>query len=230
MKILNTSGLNFYLEKIIENSLSNLYLISPYIKLCERVKELIKEKTKNGTHVYVIYGKKKINASDLYWLKSLNNVEIKFCPNLHAKCYANENYILISSLNLYEFSQVNNYELGIVIAKTETPPLYNEAYKEISKIIKASNEIMPEKHPNEERKLTSSALAKKLNINTEELHRRFDKMGYLAKSKTGYLLTPKGESVGGEARPDKFKKGTFYFLWPENIYTKKTFLDWLINP
>lgn len=228
MKILNTSGINFYLENIIENSLSNLYLISPYIKLCERIKELIKEKNKNGTHIHVIYGKE-INTPDLNWLKGLGNMEIKFCPNLHAKCYANENYILISSLNLYEFSQINNYELGIIINKTETPELYNEAHKEIIKIKKASKDIEIKKTEKTE-KLTSSALAKKLNISTEELHKRFDKMGYLAKGKTGYLLTPKGESVGGEAKPDKFKKGTFYFLWPENIYTKKTFLDWLINP
>ncbi|EGI13324.1 conserved hypothetical protein, partial [Escherichia coli M605] len=100
MKILNTSGLSFYLEKIIENSLSDLYLISPYIKLCERIKDLIKEKNKNGTQIHVIHGKKEMNTSDLNWLKNLDNVEIRFCPNLHAKCYANENHILISSLNL----------------------------------------------------------------------------------------------------------------------------------
>ena len=229
MKILNTSGINFYLEKMIENSLSDLYLISPYIKLCERIKELIKEKNKNGTYIHVIYGKE-INTPDLNWLKGLDNIEIKFCPNLHAKCYANENHILIGSLNLYEFSQINNYELGVIIAKTKTPELYNEALKEIIKITKASDDINLKKIQKKKEKLTSSALAKKLNISTEELHKRFEKIGYLVKGKSGYLLTPKGESVGGEAKPDKFKKGTFYFLWPENIDTKKTFLNWLINP
>ena len=52
-------------------------------------------------------------------MQQLNYVRISFCKNLHAKCYLNEESCIVSSLNLYEFSQVNNNEMGILISKDE---------------------------------------------------------------------------------------------------------------
>jgi phosphatidylserine/phosphatidylglycerophosphate/cardiolipin synthase-like enzyme len=45
--------------------------------------------------------------------------------NLHAKCYISENEAIISSLNLYEYSQVNNDEMGILVKSN------HEMYKDI---------------------------------------------------------------------------------------------------
>lgn len=43
-KFLNTSGTTYYLEELIKNAQEWLYLISPYLKLNDRVKELLEDK------------------------------------------------------------------------------------------------------------------------------------------------------------------------------------------
>ena len=62
------------------------------------------------------------------------------CKDLHAKCYLNENTAIITSMNLYDYSQTHNREVGIKIDK-ETPEdkdLYKEVYDEILSIAEAS--------------------------------------------------------------------------------------------
>ena len=48
---------------------------------------------------------------------------------------------IITSLNLYEFSQVNNNEMGILIQRGEDAQLYKDAYEEAQRIIRISDEV-----------------------------------------------------------------------------------------
>lgn len=64
-----------------------------------------------------------------------------FCENLHAKCYVNEREAIVTSMNLYEFSQVNNHEMGIYVTKADDPQLYEEIYTEARRLIRISEEI-----------------------------------------------------------------------------------------
>jgi len=86
----------------------------------------------------LIYGKDELNLEDLERIKELKNLELYFCENLHAKCYFNENLMVISSMNLHEFSQTNNREMGVQIKIEEDPELFNDAKNEGTYIIKAS--------------------------------------------------------------------------------------------
>ena len=43
-------------------------------------------------------------------------------------------------MNLYEFSQVNNDEMGLLVLKKEEPKLYNEIYTESMRIVEVSQE------------------------------------------------------------------------------------------
>lgn len=43
-KFLNTSATTYYLEELIKNARERLYLISPYLKLNDRIKELLEDK------------------------------------------------------------------------------------------------------------------------------------------------------------------------------------------
>ncbi|MBT7237581.1 hypothetical protein HN865_01860, partial [Candidatus Woesearchaeota archaeon] len=63
------------------------------------------------------------------------------CEKLHAKCYLNEERALITSMNFYEFSQVNNDEMGIVVIKDKDPQLYEDINKEIQRLIRNNDEI-----------------------------------------------------------------------------------------
>lgn len=52
-------------------------------------------------------------TKDFEFFKDFPNIEIKYNTRLHAKYYANESTALLSSMNLYDYSQNNNIEFGI---------------------------------------------------------------------------------------------------------------------
>jgi phosphatidylserine/phosphatidylglycerophosphate/cardiolipin synthase-like enzyme len=91
--------------------------------------------------IRIIYRESKLQPQKNNWLKSLKSVRTSICKNLHAKCYINEKEALITSMNFYEFSQVNNNEMGIVVLKSEDPQLYEDIYDEAKRLIRFSEEI-----------------------------------------------------------------------------------------
>lgn len=143
VQILNTTGLNYHVEQTIANAEERIILISPYLKLSARIKELIEDKNRMKVDIRIIYGKSELNPKDHEWLVSLPYVRLSFCQNLHAKFYANESQSLICSLNLYDFSQINNHELGVLIVKDEDREAFNASITEAQRLIRISTENIP---------------------------------------------------------------------------------------
>jgi len=116
------TDLNSALEKIIRRAETLLVLISPYIKLHNRIKDELKRKrSMQGLQIFILYGKsengKGLNKTDIAFFKDFSNIEIRYDRNLHAKYYGNESTGLITSMNLHEFSQNNNIEAGVLSEK-----------------------------------------------------------------------------------------------------------------
>ena len=211
-KFLNTSATNYFLEELIKDSKDRLILISPFLKLNDRVKELLSDKNRLKIDVRIVYGKSELQPAEMSWLQELTYIRTSYCKNLHAKCYLNEELCIITSLNLYEFSQVNNNEMGVLIRRSEDTELYREAYEEAQRIIRVSEEVRislervsqeAEAKPEEEEhtsKLTSSKLAQKLGIKTNDLLDKLVTSGHLELREGKQYLTPKGKEAGGEFR------------------------------
>jgi len=134
---------------------------------------------------------------------------------------------IAASLNLYEFSQINNNEMGVLINRGEDAELYKDAYEEAQRIIRISDEVRISlevvskesdseinKNDNEDNagKLTSSKLAQKIGLKTNELLDKLVTEQYLEVRDNKNYLTEKGKSAGGEFRMSP-KFGP-YFLWP----------------
>ncbi|MEY8715325.1 phospholipase D family protein [Francisella philomiragia] len=232
-KFLNTSATNYYLEELIKSASDRLILISPYLKLNDRIKELLEDKNRLKIDVRIVYGKSELQPAEISWLNELTFVRTSFCKNLHAKCYMNETSCIITSLNLYEFSQVNNNEMGVYISRDDDSEMYRETYDEAQRIIRISEEVrislqkidkskqdsVVDKDTNQIEsdavKLTSSKLASKYKIKTSDLMEKLVLLEFLIKDKNNeYQLTEKGILVGGEA-----KKGRYgdYIIWPEDL-------------
>jgi phosphatidylserine/phosphatidylglycerophosphate/cardiolipin synthase-like enzyme len=226
-KFLNTSATNYFLEELIKNAKDRLILISPFLKLNDRMKELLADKNRLKIDVRIVYGKSELQPEEINWLKELSYIRTSFCKNLHAKCYLNEELCIITSLNLYEFSQINNNEMGILIRRSDDAELYKDAYEEAQRIIRISDEvrITLERVTNEHEdksdmdeksdRLTSSKLAQKLGIKTNELMDKLVIASLLELKDGKHYLTAKGKEVGGEFRMSS-KFGP-YFLWPESL-------------
>jgi hypothetical protein len=240
-KFLNTSATNYFLEELIKGASERLILISPFLRLNDRVKELLEDKNRLKIDVRIVYGKNELHPEEINWLRELNFVRTSFCKNLHAKCYLNEESCIITSLNLYEFSQVNNNEMGVHLSRAQDGELYRDAYEEAQRIIRISDEVrmslekiavatevkageapVPsvsdsegEDTGAESQKLTSSKIAKKLNLRTNEFLEKATDAGLLEAKDGKHFLTEAGKVAGGEFRMSK-KFGP-YFLWPESF-------------
>lgn len=234
-KFLNTSATNYFLEELIKGATDRLILISPFLKLNDRMKELLADKNRLKIDVRIVYGKSELQPQEIEWLRGLTFVRTSFCKNLHAKCYLSEAMCIVTSLNLYEFSQVNNNEMGILIERAEDAQLYRDAYDEAQRIIRISDEVRislervlsasptavdgpadaADAEPATTGKLTSSKIAQKRGWKTAQLLERATATGYLALDGDRHVLTAMGTQAGLEFVP-KSRFGP-YFLWPEDI-------------
>ncbi len=139
VKFLETTGVSYELTQLIKNSREKLWLISPYLQLNDQIKIQIKNRDNSNVDIRVIFREDgKINPDDMLFLQELTMSHIFACPNLHSKCYLNEDTAIITSMNLYQYSQQNNKEMGIKIDKAEERELYDEVYAEANAIISSS--------------------------------------------------------------------------------------------
>lgn len=142
-KFLNTRKAIAAIEDLIKNAGVKLVLISPFLKLSKDFKELLTFRNNNDKITTVIFGKQELKPDEMKFLESLRFVILKFNEDLHAKCYVNEKQMIITSLNLYEFSMANNKEMGVLIDLDDPndKSLYEEAYKEIEYIDSTSQKF-----------------------------------------------------------------------------------------
>ena len=67
--------------------------------------------------------------------KELRHSNIANIPQLHAKLYMNEEMAVISSMNLYEFSQVNNEEIGVLCGKRQDRAEFKDITFQVMRLI-----------------------------------------------------------------------------------------------
>lgn len=224
-EFLNTSGVSFYLERLIKAANERLILISPFLKFNDRIRHLLEDKNRLKIDTRLIYGKSELKPEQISWLKDLDFIRTSYREHLHAKCYMNENECIISSMNLYEFSQVNNIEFGILISRESDPNAFRAAYEEAQELIRTSDEIRlsaeiqvndgnTAKNESKESKLSSSKIAKSRKMKTTEFLAKLTKAGLLELDGEKHKLTSSAIEAGGELRRGKF--GPF-FIWPVDI-------------
>ena len=130
------------LQEIVKSAEERLWLISPYLRLNAPIKDLIEAK-KNSPRIeiHMVCTENQLQQGEQDWLEAMSFVKTYICKNLHAKCYLNENQALVTSMNLTKDSQVNNYEMGILVSrsKKEDKDLY-EAIVDGSRTIVRSSE------------------------------------------------------------------------------------------
>ena len=137
IKFLTTQGLNYYLEELLKNANSKITLISPYFKIQRRIKEILSEKKQQGVEIIFV-----CRANDLQEPLDEFSTQIFDAPTLHAKCYMNENEAILTSLNLYEFSQQNNEEMGVYVTNSgDGTAMYTDILLEANRLSK--NAIAP---------------------------------------------------------------------------------------
>jgi hypothetical protein len=81
-KFLNTSATNYFLEELIKGAKDRLVLISPFLKLNDRMKELLEDKNRLKIDVRIVYGKSELQPQEIEWLKAQSFIRTIFFINI----------------------------------------------------------------------------------------------------------------------------------------------------
>lgn len=243
-RILNTRKAVAALEDLMRDANEKLILVSPYLRLSKDFKELLSHRNNKDKVTIVIFGKQELKPEEMRFLESLRFVVLKYHEDLHAKCYVNDKQMIITSLNLYEFSMANNKELGVLIDRDEEhdQSLYDEAWREIEFIdsnsvrfeftaanqkteekpetkaveekIPASKEVAQEKDYSKSKYYSVSAMAKEVGIQPKTLFAIFENAGLMKNNGGGWIITKAGLKGGGQMKNSQYGE---YVAWPEEF-------------
>jgi len=146
----------------------------------------------------------------------LQSAQLYKCNDLHAKCYINELFGIITSMNLYEHSQSNNWEMGVRFSRETDPDLYTQALEEVERILQASS---PESN-------NQTAVAVTANQRAYEPRKpaRTISPKLKAPPKKGFLEKALDSVLGEEAHC--IRCGEMIDYNPEKPYCPKCFASW----
>jgi phosphatidylserine/phosphatidylglycerophosphate/cardiolipin synthase-like enzyme len=187
---LDTQNISSEIANLIKNSKERLYLITPYLQLNRQIKPSIKDLVYKipTIHIIVVCRSDKINVEDMGFLQDLKNVQIWALDNLHAKCYINEETAIITSMNLYQYSEGNNYEMGIKIDKKTDEPIYKQISEYIDIIMRESKEYEIKKKETETSTVQKSASVKNYPKQTQKSSNQAS--GYCIRCRAEIPLNP----------------------------------------
>ncbi len=140
-EFLTTNGTSYHIEKIITGANKKLVLVSPYLQISKTFYERLLDASKRNVSIKIIYGKDELKPNEKKSLDGLKNLELLYFENLHAKCYFNEYEMVITSMNMYEFSEKNNREMGVFVTLNNDKSLFDNAVNETLSIIQSSEII-----------------------------------------------------------------------------------------
>lgn len=125
-RLVKDSELNSEIEYLFRLAEEEIIIISPFIKLHDRIRGILNNRKDDLVNLIIVFGKnpedksKSISREDLQFFQEFKDVEIRYNERLHAKFYANERTSVLTSMNLYDFSMNHNIEFGVVTEKKST--------------------------------------------------------------------------------------------------------------
>tara|TARA_R110002049_G_scaffold307456_1_gene507995 strand:+ start:3711 stop:4439 length:729 start_codon:yes stop_codon:yes gene_type:complete len=235
-KFLNTTGVSYLLEELIKNTKDRLILISPYLQFHQRIKDHLENLNIQKRDIRIIYRVNKLQVEESNWLESQIGIRTSLCNSLHAKCYLNESEAIVTSMNLYSFSQQNNDEMGIYVTKEEDEELYNDIYEEVQRLLTISEEIrvsVKKVDKEVEKKtdktlqnaqknidltkskfLTTKEISQYTGFSSRSVNRWFTDNKLMYKKGDHWITTKKGKEIGGIEKSGQYGQ---YVIWPEDI-------------
>ena len=140
-EFLTTKGTSHQIDQIIINAKEKLVLVSPYLSISNSLLERLQDADRRGVEIILIYGKVKDQPGEMQRLQDLQRLSVYYHEVLHAKCYYNENDLIITSMNLHQFSEKANREMGVLVKRGEDNDIYNEATNEVQSILESAERI-----------------------------------------------------------------------------------------
>jgi ribosomal protein L37E len=101
---------------IIRESKEYCFIVSPYFQKWNHLEQTLKLSSEEAKKIFFLFRDDQSSLQDIIDLNLKYNFDIYFIKNLHAKIYLNEKEALITSMNLYNYSKEENFEIGYSIS------------------------------------------------------------------------------------------------------------------
>jgi phosphatidylserine/phosphatidylglycerophosphate/cardiolipin synthase-like enzyme len=140
-KFINTRQGVAEMDNLLRSAGENLLLVSPYLKLPKDFRELLTLRDNSGKKTTIVFREHELAPGEISTLQNLRFVTLRCNADLHAKCYAGDHKMIITSMNLYQFSIDNNKEMGVLIDKNDPgdAQLFRDAMAGIDIILQTSH-------------------------------------------------------------------------------------------
>lgn len=89
------------------------------MQLSDNIYHKLLNANQRGVETTLVYRENQLTEFQKEKLKALDNLNLMHHSNLHAKCFYNEKYLIITSMNLYDYSINNNREMGVLFRRTD---------------------------------------------------------------------------------------------------------------
>jgi phosphatidylserine/phosphatidylglycerophosphate/cardiolipin synthase-like enzyme len=136
IELVNTTELNYEIENMFRNERHFILILSPYLDLTEKIQAILAMSHAKVVILYREIEKESKRKKIEEFQESMPNVEFYYIPNFHAKAYITSGTLIITSLNLYKFSQINNFELGIVLKDITYNKMIGKLFEELKILFK----------------------------------------------------------------------------------------------
>ena len=143
VEFLNTSKAYAKIEEIIGKATTKVFLISPYIQIPDQLFDRLKHTDRQGIRTIVVCREERLGTEEKSRLRQLKNLELRFDEDLHAKCFYNEKFMVITSLTLIDYSRQHNREMGILLSSDEDSDTFKEALREANFIVDSAKKDSP---------------------------------------------------------------------------------------
>lgn len=134
-RVLTTKEIAATIDDIIKNAEKYICLFTFNITIGETYLSRLRNAAKRGVNITVVFGVDNGEPDLLKELHSIPGCEVYFKRYLHAKFYYNEKDLLVTSMNLSEASERNNYELGVHMNVKTSPDEFQKVKREAREII-----------------------------------------------------------------------------------------------
>jgi phosphatidylserine/phosphatidylglycerophosphate/cardiolipin synthase-like enzyme len=143
IRLLNTTELNLEIENMFKSEHRFIFILSPYLDLNKKIQTIL---ANSSAKVIILYREIKNNQKNQTQIKkiedfrtSMPKIQFYCIPNFHSKIYITSGALIITSLNLYEFSQINNFELGVILKETSYNKIILKLYEELQTLFKMND-------------------------------------------------------------------------------------------
>jgi hypothetical protein len=137
-------GVTWHTAAIIKGAQERLFLVSPFVRLSGDLLESIKD-TGQRVPTSIVFREIDLPARLLQELRQVRRLTLLQNPAVHAKCYLNEQTMVVTSMNLSAFEGPRegpqDFEMGVLADRDLDANLYQAAFDEVIRIVDASHVV-----------------------------------------------------------------------------------------